>query len=71
MVINMKIERKRFKKALRIRHAVAKVGDCSCPLCSERVDEEEFRNEMFMKEFKATGLCQGCLDTVFGYQVAW
>ena len=67
----MKIERKRFQRALRIRHAVAKVRDCRCPLCSERVDGEEFRNEMFMKEFKATGLCQGCLDTVFGYQVAW
>jgi len=70
-VISMKIERKRFLKASRFRHAVAKVRDCRCPLCSERVDEKEFRNEVFMKEFKTTGLCQGCMDTVFGYKVAW
>jgi hypothetical protein len=67
----MKIERKRFHKALRISHAVAKVEDCRCPLCAFRVDIEEFRNKVFIREFETTGLCQGCMDTVFGYNVAW
>jgi hypothetical protein len=47
------------------------IKDYICPLCEERVDEEEFRNEVFIREFESSGLCQGCLDTVFGYKVAW
>jgi hypothetical protein len=47
------------------------VENCRCPLCAERVDEEEFRNEVFIREFESSGLCQGCQDTVFGYKVAW
>jgi hypothetical protein len=47
------------------------VKDYRCPLCAEKVDEEEFRNEAFVREFESTGLCQGCQDVVFGYQVAW
>ena len=70
-MINMKIERKRLQKALRFKHAVAKVKDCRCPLCALRVDIEEFRSIMFVREFETTGLCQGCMDTVFGYNVAW
>jgi hypothetical protein len=45
--------------------------DGICPLCTEKVDEEEFRNEVFMREFKSSGLCQGCQDMIFGYKVAW
>ena len=67
----MKIERKRFQKALKIRHAVAKVKDCRCPLCALRIDIEEFRNKMFVREFETTRLCQGCMDMVFGYNIAW
>ena len=67
----MKIKRKRFRKALKFRHAVAKVGECRCPLCSLRVDIEEFRNKMFIRKFETTGMCQGCMDTIFGYKVAW
>ena len=70
-VINIKIEKKRFLRALGIRRKNAMVKSCRCPLCAERVDEEEFRNEIFLKEFKSSGLCQGCQDTVFGYKVAW
>ena len=42
-----------------------------CPLCEEIVDEEGFRSEAFIGEFKKSGLCQDCLDIVFGYRVAW
>ena len=70
-VINIRIEKKRFLRALGIRRENAMVKNCRCPLCAERVDEEEFRNEVFLKEFKSTGLCQGCQETVFGYKVAW
>jgi len=67
----MKMEKNRFLRALGFRREVAMVENCRCPLCAERVDEEEFRNEVFMKEFESFGLCQECLDMVFGYKVAW
>jgi hypothetical protein len=47
------------------------VKDYICPVCTERVDEEEFRNEVFIREFESSGLCQGCQDAVFGYKIAW
>jgi len=67
----MKMKKNRFLRALGFRREVAMVENCRCPLCAERVDEEEFRNEVFMKEFESSGLCQECLDMVFGYKVAW
>jgi hypothetical protein len=70
-VINMKIENKRLLRAFNFRHKVDLVTECRCPLCTLRVDIEEFRNKMFVREFETTGLCQGCMDTVFGYNVAW
>lgn len=70
-LIDMNMGKKSFLKSLRIRREVATVKECRCPLCEDRVDKEEFRNEVFIKEFERSGLCQGCQDTVFGYKVAW
>jgi hypothetical protein len=69
--MNMNIEQKSCLRALGFGREVAIVEDCRCPSCADRVDEDEFRNEVFMKEFESSGLCQGCQDTVFGYKVAW
>lgn len=70
-VINMNIEKKSFLKVLGFGREVATVDTCICPLCTEIVNENEFRNKSFIKEFESSGLCQGCQDTVFGYRVAW
>jgi hypothetical protein len=70
-LIDMDMEKKKFLKSLGFRREVEAVAKCICPLCEERVDEDEFRSEAFVKEFKSSGLCQGCQDTVFGYTVAW
>jgi hypothetical protein len=67
----MKIENKRSFSALRFGQKGDMIKDCKCPFCAERVDKDELRNEVFKKEFETTGLCQGCLDLVFGYMVAW
>jgi hypothetical protein len=69
--INMNIEKKSILKALGFRREVAIVEGCKCPLCTERVDEDEFKDEVFKKEFESSGLCQWCQETVFGYKVAW
>jgi hypothetical protein len=75
-LMDMKIEKKSFLKSLRFGRKVPRIKmctcrECKCPLCAEKVNEDEFRNEVFIKEFKSSGLCQECQDTVFGYKVAW
>jgi len=75
-LMDMKIEKKGFLKSLGFGREVSRVKECTCkeckcPLCTEKVNEDEFRNEVFIKEFKSSGLCQECQDTVFGYKVAW
>ncbi|AKB12177.1 hypothetical protein SAMN02910340_02005 [Methanosarcina thermophila] len=70
-LIDMNIEKKKFLKSLGFGREVSIVADCKCPLCADRVNTEEFKNEIFIKEFERSGLCQGCQETVFGYRVAW
>jgi hypothetical protein len=69
--MDMKIEKKSFLRSLGFGREVSIVKGCTCPLCADKVDKNEFRNEVFIKEFESSGLCQGCQDTVFGYKVAW
>ena len=39
----------------------------TCPSCKKRFDvTEEFRNEISMREFEISGLCQKCQDSIFG-----
>jgi hypothetical protein len=70
-LIDMNNEKKSFLRSLRFGREVLMVKECRCPLCADKVHEDEFRNEAFMKKFKRSGLCQGCQETVFGYKVAW
>jgi hypothetical protein len=71
MSIGMSIEKKNFLRTLGFVREISIVEKCKCPLCADKVDIEEFRNEVFMKEFERSGLCQECQDMVFGYKVAW
>jgi hypothetical protein len=67
----MGIEKKRFLRKLRRWHKFKMVEDCRCPICAEKVYKSGFRNEVFVREFESSGMCQECLETVFGYKVAW
>ena len=40
-----------------------KVG--KCPLCNEIVDTSKFKDEISMKEFNISGICQVCQDETF------
>lgn len=37
-----------------------------CPLCKQTTDRKQFRNEISIKEFHISGLCQHCQDETFG-----
>ena len=37
-----------------------------CPFCSQAVTLDGFKDELSLKEFHISGLCQSCQDSVFG-----
>lgn len=37
-----------------------------CPFCGHEVDVSSFRDDLSVKEFHISGLCQRCQDEVFG-----
>ena len=69
--MNINMDKKRFLRKLRLWQKVTIIKDLRCPFCAERVDKGRFRNKLFIREFKSSGLCQDCQDTVFGFKVAW
>lgn len=36
-----------------------------CPFCKRPVDESQFRDEISLREYKISGLCQCCQDDFF------
>jgi len=45
--------------------AVAAVKEGICPFCHQLVDINSFKDDLSRKEFKISGLCQGCQDKTF------
>jgi len=43
---------------------MANVASGKCPFCSKKITN--FRNEISLKEYQISGLCQKCQDEVFG-----
>jgi len=37
-----------------------------CPFCGKKIDTAEFRDDISLKEYKISGLCQKCQDEFFG-----
>ena len=60
--MNEKIMRK-----VGFRREVDRVKENKCPLCSKKIDTKiEFRDELSIREYRISGLCQKCQDEVFG-----
>ena len=41
------------------------VDEGKCPLCSNKVDETTFTDELSRREYKISGICQECQDDLF------
>lgn len=37
-----------------------------CPICTDTIDFQAFRNDISRREYMISGLCQKCQDSVFG-----
>jgi ssDNA-binding Zn-finger/Zn-ribbon topoisomerase 1 len=42
------------------------VENGKCPLCGEDINMESFKDDVSIKEFKISGICQKCQDSIFG-----
>lgn len=41
------------------------VAKSRCPFCGVSVDENSFKDELSKKEYRISGICQGCQDKFF------
>lgn len=37
-----------------------------CPLCGKAINPADFRDTLSVKEFRISGMCQECQDSIFG-----
>ena len=45
---------------------VSAIMDHACPTCGDPVDIEKFKDELSKNEYRISGMCQKCQDSVFG-----
>ena len=58
---------KDIMKKMGFEEEVKKVEEKRCPFCDKLIDiETEFRNDLSIKEYVISGLCQNCQDEMFG-----
>lgn len=56
---------KDIMKAIGFGMEVYKVEHGICPTCNKPIDFSKFKDELNKKEFKISGMCQTCQDSVF------
>lgn len=57
---------KEIMKSLGFENEVQEVELGNCPLCHTTINISDFRNEISVKEYKISGMCQKCQDNIFG-----
>ncbi len=45
---------------------VKAVEQKECPICGIKIDMVAFRDELSVKEYEISGICQKCQDNIFG-----
>ncbi len=46
--------------------AVKDKANFVCPICHAKINPEEFKDALSVKEYQISGLCQKCQDATFG-----
>jgi hypothetical protein len=57
---------KAIMNAVGFAKEVKAVEEGLCPLCKQQIKADSFRDELSIKEFVISGMCQSCQDDVFG-----
>ena len=53
-------------RQLGFSRAVKRVEAGQCPTCGKIIVMTDFRDPLSRKEFRISGMCQSCQDSVFG-----
>ena len=56
---------KEIMKQAGFEKEVEKVEEGKCPFCNTIINLSDFTDPLSLKEFKISGLCQSCQNTVF------
>ena len=58
---------KDIMKSMGFKREVEQVEQGNCPFCKKAIHPNtEFRDELSLKEYRISGLCQKCQDKTFG-----
>lgn len=57
---------KEIMKQAGLGENVKLVESGKCPQCKQPIDATAFRNEISLREFHISGMCQKCQDKFFG-----
>ena len=57
---------KKIMEACGFADEVKLVEGGQCPTCEKPVSNDSFRNALSLKEFRISGMCQECQDSIFG-----
>ena len=55
---------KEIMKAMGFEKEIEEIEKGNCPLCKKKITG--FNDELSLKEFKISGMCQDCQNSVFG-----
>lgn len=53
-------------QALGFSEEIKQIRLGNCPFCREPILEHGFRDELSLREYRISGLCQKCQDQTFG-----
>lgn len=42
------------------------VENRQCPICTQKINPNDFKNDLSLREFIISGMCQKCQDKIFG-----
>ena len=56
---------KEILKQLGFTEEVNDVENNICPFCKEPIDISDFKDELSIKEYEISGLCQKCQDLIY------
>jgi len=45
---------------------IKRIENNQCPFCEKTIDINNFSDELSLKEYEISGLCQTCQDKMFG-----
>jgi len=63
--MNLSILEKAQKSGLIHPDTIERLKNRQCPLCSNSINFEEFKDELALKEFTISGICQKCQNKIF------